>query len=251
MTVNEAFQEGLLSGLRLGSEVLRVRRTDHATLRQGGVRLKSFNLTALAADKIRDALASDNPALEEVTDASGEWISPDRVAFDLDLSTRDSGSTFKMAAGVAATCDKCGKILSIGNGWYHLSSIAEDLCGEHLSKLPPSARGRYCSVDSEDVLGANRSKYMLKIRVAADVFPQGRQAALQAEGKVVLEVSHLVNPKGDETLSSMLKPLVPRVNIEECEGPRHFCRIKVEMKDEAAVREVIKSLVSSGRRKLA
>lgn len=174
--------------------------------------------------------------VEELRNDSGQRVGWEMAACDLDLSTQ---SSFRMATGVAARCDACGKILSIGNDWYHAIACKEDLCSRHLLELPHTKRSFFRRVSSEAALGDNQNEYLLKVRVPADTFPQDGP---HVEGIVVLEVSHLINNNGRETLASLVRPLVPQAKIEEYEGPRKFCRIIVEMKDEAAVREVIKSL---------
>jgi len=180
--------------------------------------------------------------MEEVRNDDGERVAWGSAACDLDLSTQSSGSPsrFRMAAGMAATCDICGKVLSVRNDWYHEHGSKKDLCAKHRSELPPPQRETFHLVDSEQVLGSNSSTYALKVRVPVDAFPQ---AGPRAQGKLVLEVSYLINDKdGRETLASMLKRFMPKARIDEQPGPRNFCRISIDMKDEAAAREVIKSL---------
>lgn len=232
---SEAFQSGLLSGLRVGSEVLRItsRHRDH---------LSTVSDSLSSERPVYASLSSTNSFQEEaleLTNDRGQRIRWETANCDLDLSTQ---SRFRMATGVAARCDACGKVLSIGSDWYHAIASEEDLCARHLSEVPQPKCSTFRRVDREEALGANRNKYALKIRVPADVFPR---PGPHVEGKVVLEVSHLINKSntvGNETLASLVRPLLPCVTIEECEGPRNFCRIIVDMMNEAAVREVIKSL---------
>jgi len=254
-TVSEAFQNGLLSGLRVGSEVLRVTKVHYPASprverpQANSARTVTFSCYGSCSLNVSSDRASSwsssgiGRQVEELINDRGQRVGRETLrgheltTYDVDLSEQ---SSFRVATGVAARCDACGKILSIGNGWYHALASEEDLCARHLLELPHSKRSMFCQVNSEQALGDNQNKYSLKVRVPADVFPR---AGPHVEGKVVLEISHLINNKGGtETLASLVRPLMPLAIIEECEGPRSFCRIIVEMKDEAAVREVIKSL---------
>jgi len=219
----------LLGGLRVGSEVIRLIQFD---------RPAGLAAAGLASGAPPAGLAANSGHWEqELRNDRGQRVSQESATCDLDLSRQ---SDFRMAKGVAARCDACGKILSIGSDWNHASASQEDLCSRHLSELPRAKRSVFRCITSEAALGANQHKYLLKVRVPADVFPRGTP---EVEGTVLLEVSHLINNKGvEETLASLVRPLMPHVKIEEYDGPRSFCRISVEMKDEAAVREVIKSL---------
>mmetsp|Transcript_45548 Transcript_45548/g.90260 ORF Transcript_45548/g.90260 Transcript_45548/m.90260 type:complete len:316 (-) Transcript_45548:223-1170(-) len=236
-SVNKAFQEGLLSGMKVGGEVLKIVKSKRSSVVTGVISTTSFK----ALSPTSQGSASDSWT-EELRNDDGERVAWARAACDLDLSAQqsDSPSRFRMASGLAATCDKCCKVLSVGNDWYHEGGGSKDLCAKHRSELPLAQRLTFHCVHSEEALGEDSGRYALKIRVPADIFPQ---AGPYPEGKLVLEVSHLINHKdGKETLASMLKPLMPQAKIEEHPGPRDFCRISVDMRDEAAVREVIKSL---------
>jgi len=236
-TVYDALQNGLLSGLRVGGQVLRlarsqpVRRPRPAVIQTGSNPL-GMNLVQSIQESWTEELINDH----------GQRVAMAEARCDLDLSAQgsNSSSSFRMASGLAAVCDKCGKVLSIGNDWFHEGVSKRDLCLKHVSELTLTQRAPFQFVHSEAALGENARAYTLKVRVPADVFPQ---AGPRVEGKVVLEVAHLINHKdGKETLASMLKPLMPRASIDEYAGPRNFCRIVIDMKDESAVREIIKSL---------
>jgi len=256
-SVSQAFQDGLLSGLHVGKEVLHVVRIEvrRPSPTASGSRIGTVGACSGRVqptywptewvEEVRNAVYSPTEWVEEVRNAVGARVARGSATCDLDLSTQSSGSpsSFRMATGMAATCDECHKVLSVGSDWYHERGTKRDLCARHRSELPPAQRKTFHCVDSERVLGSNSSAYALKVRVPVDAFPR---VGPQAEGEVVLEVSHLINHKdGKETLASMLKPLMPNARIEEQPGPRSFCRISIDMKDEAAVREVIKSLESS------
>lgn len=233
-TIEQAFRDGLLSGLTVGAEVTEF-LADQAGRRQQrvpGNPARSYTAPPTALPSPWGFFTDNRQRAPRYA-----------AACDLDLTAMPARGSlsaaprFRVASGLAATCDQCRKILSVGNDWFHDRANQTDLCQ---SCLPADRRNNFVRVHCDEVLGRN-SGYELKVRVPVDAFPQGGP---RAEGKVVLEVSHLINRRSGkkETLASLLKPLMPSVMIEEESGHRSFCRVVIDMKDEAAVREVIRGL---------
>lgn len=254
-TASQALQVGLFAGLDMGSQVLQIARTvrpaqsvhnQHSwfTASTQSAQLELFPARAGTIQCTGWAGPSDPTAwTEELRNDDGEQVAWDAAACDLDLTEGEPHrDRFRMASGLAATCDDCGKILYIGLDWFHEKESQKDLCGKHQSELPPYLFNKFQHVHSEEVLGAHAGAYALKVRVPVEAFVFS-DAGPRAEGKVVLEVSHLINPNsGKETLASLLQPLMPNTRIEEYLGTRSFSRIIIDLKDEAAAREIIKSL---------
>lgn len=60
-------------------------------------------------------------------------------------------------------------------------------------------------------------------------------------GWIVLEVNNLINKKR-ESLFQLLRERLPRLDLQECEGPRQFARVRVRIDQEAEVRREIDDL---------
>jgi len=85
-------------------------------------------------------------------------------------------------------------------------------------------------------------------RIPADAFPC---AGPRASGHVVLEADRIIGARGgqNETLVALLRTELPSVMLEEYPGDRSYARVKVRLQDEAVVREAIKIIARSRRRR--